>query len=192
MTGTWISPGSGLLGNLLNNYKLSAPDAISTATPLVQAKSGVYAPLEDLFLGNITGSSGETSAALIILGGLFIIFAGVASWRTIVSIIISFIGFNFIFNWISPGIANPVLFNLLSGGFLFGTFFMATDPVSSPTTIAAKWGYGILIGFLAILIRTFSGFVEGMMFAILLGNIFAPLFDEIVIRIRMNRYAKQQ
>jgi Na(+)-translocating NADH:ubiquinone oxidoreductase B subunit len=191
MSGSWVSPGSGLLGNILTNYKLSAPDSVTMATPLVQARSGIYAPLKDLFFGNVMGSSGETSAILVILGGLFIIAVGVSSWRTVLSIILSFTGFNLLFNLINPGVANPVLFNILSGGFLFGAFFMATDPISSPTTISAKWGYGILIGFLALLIRTFSGFVEGMMFAILLGNIFAPLFDEVVIRMRMKKYAEK-
>jgi len=191
MAGSWISPGSGTLGNLLNNYQLSAPEAISSATPLVQAKGGIFAPLNDLLIGNVLGSAGETSAILVILGGIIVIAAGISNWRTILSIILSFVGFNLLFNLFSPGTANPVLFNLLSGGFLFGAFFMATDPVTSPLTISAKWAYGILIGLLALLIRTFSGFVEGMMFAILLGNIFAPLFDEVVIRARMRRYAKK-
>ena len=190
MAGSWMNPGSGFPGNLLSNYTLTAPDVVSAATPLVQAKSGIFTPLKELFWGNVTGSAGETSAILIIIGGLFIVAVGIASWRTITSVLFSFVIFNLIFNWISPGIANPVLFNLLSGGLLFGAFFMATDPVSSPTTIAAKWSYGILIGFLTILIRTFSGFVEGMMFAILLGNIFAPLLDEVVIRIGMKKHAK--
>ncbi len=192
MAGSWISPGTGTLGNLLTNYQLAAPEAISSATPLVQAKSGVLAPLKDLFFGNVLGSAGETSAILVILGGILLIAVGMANWRTVLSIILSFAGFNLLFNLFSPGTANPVLFNMLSGGFLFGAFFMATDPVTSPITISAKWPYGVLIGLLALLIRTFSGFVEGMMFAILLGNIFAPLFDEVVIRVRMKRYAKKQ
>jgi Na+-transporting NADH:ubiquinone oxidoreductase subunit B len=191
MSGSWVSPGSGSLGNLLKNFQLAAPDVLSSATPLVQAKNGIFMPLKDLFFGNILGSAGETSALLIILGGLIVLFAGIANWRTILSIILSFAGFNLLLNILSPGTANPVLFNMLSGGFLFGTFFMATDPVSSPITISAKWVYGIFIGLIALLIRTFSGFVEGMMFAILLGNIFSPLFDEVVIRVRMKHYAKK-
>jgi Na+-transporting NADH:ubiquinone oxidoreductase subunit B len=84
-----------------------------------------------------------------------------------------------------------VLFSVLAGSFLFGTFFMATDPVSGPVTASGKWFYGLLIGVVTVLIRGFSGFVEGMMFAILFGNICAPLIDEMVIRSRMRRYSRE-
>ena len=117
---------------------------------------------------------------------------GIASYRTIVSLLVSFLGFSFILHAMSPELASPPMFNLLAGGLLFGAFFMATDPISSPITTVGKWVYGAFIGILTILIRTFSGYVEGAMFAILFGNIFAPLIDEVFIRFYMRRYAREE
>ena len=145
----------------------------------------------DLFLGNVTGSAGETSALAIVLGGVFLVAVGVANWRTVVSILGSFAVLNLILHAAAPSTVSPTLFNLLSGGLLFGTFFMATDPVSGPVTTTAKWAYGIIIGIVTLIIRSFSGFVEGAMFAILFGNICAPLIDEVVIRVKMRRYARE-
>jgi Na+-translocating ferredoxin:NAD+ oxidoreductase RnfD subunit len=85
-----------------------------------------------------------------------------------------------------------VWFNLLSGGLLFGAFFMSTDPVTGPVTQQGKWVYGSIVGAATLLIRSYSGFVEGMMFAILFGNICAPLIDEVVIRGRARRYAHER
>ena len=83
----------------------------------------------------------------------------------------------------------PVLWHLCAGGLLFGAFFMATDPVTSPTTNGGKWAYGIVIGVVTILIRNFTGYVEGVTFAILLGNIVAPILDEVIVKIRIWRLA---
>ena len=192
MTGTWMEPGCGLTGRLLAPFSVGVPDAVTSATPLVLAKSGTFASLPNLFLGCVTGSAAETSALAIILGGVFLVAAGVASWRTVLGILASFTILSSALRIVLPATVAPVLFNLLSGGMLFGTFFMATDPVTSPVTQSGKWGYGILIGALTILIRCFSGYVEGMMFAILLGNICAPLMDEVVIRVRMARFANER
>ena len=190
MTSTWIAPAEGGWGNVLKFLSSGGADAVSSATPLVAAKGGEYAHWLDLFLGRITGSAGETSAIAIAIGGFFLLLVGVANWRTVISILISFVGLSAILHYASPSSASPALFNLLSGGFLFGTFFMATDPVSSPVTQSGKWAYGIIIGVATILIRSFSGFVEGMMFAVLFGNICAPLIDEVIIRHRMRRFAR--
>ena len=86
-----------------------------------------------------------------------------------------------------PGIFGPVMWHLFAGGLLFGAFFMATDPVTGPTTNTGKWFYGIIIGSVIVLIRNFTGYVEGVTFAILLGNIVAPILDEIVIAVRIRR-----
>ncbi len=186
MTSGWIAPGEGLWGNL-TSYATS-PDAVTIATPLVNAGHKIYEPTANLFWGNTLGCIGETSAAAILLGGIFLLVIRIAHWRTVVGILGSFTLLNVIMQSVSPDVFAPVAFNLLAGGLLFGAFFMATDPVSSPITNPAKWAYGIFIGCVALLIRSLSGYSEGVMFAILLGNIFGPLFDEVVFRFRFRRY----
>ena len=139
----------------------------------------------------MAGSAGETSALAILLGGIFLVGLGIANWRTVVGILASFTALAAILHHTHPLSAGPVLFQLLSGGILFGAFFMATDPVTSPITLSGKLAYGILIGLTTIIIRCFSGYVEGVTFAILLGNICAPLIDEAVIRLKVQRYARE-
>ncbi|MHC4772585.1 MAG: RnfABCDGE type electron transport complex subunit D, partial [Planctomycetota bacterium] len=109
----------------------------------------------------------------------------VANWRTVVSVLGSAVIFQAILHGVNAEQYAPAIWHLFAGGLLFGAFFMATDPVSSPSTNEGKWVYGILIGSVAILIRNFSGYMEGMMFAILLGNIAAPIIDEVVFKIRL-------
>ncbi|MEE8440381.1 MAG: RnfABCDGE type electron transport complex subunit D [Spirochaetia bacterium] len=188
MSTQWIEPGSGIWGKLTEGLNV---DSVSSATPLVLAKAGEFTDNLDLFFGRVLGSAGETSALMIIVGGLFLVMVGIASWRTVLSVLVSFAGFTAILHAVMPDRVGPVLFNLLSGGILFGTFFMATDPVSGPITRQARWAYGMIIGVVAVLIRSFSGFVEGVMFAILLGNTFAPLLDEVVIRANSRRLARE-
>ena len=185
MTSSSIAPGTGVWGNL-GSYL--TPDAVTIATPLVKAKQGEFTSYADLFWGNISGSIGETCAAAIILGGLFLIIVKVVNWRTVVGVLGSFVILNLIMHAISPARFSPTGFNVLAGGLLFGAFFMATDPVSSPITNPAKWAYGIFIGCVTLLIRSLTVYTEGVMFAILLGNIFGPLFDEVVFRFRFRRY----
>ena len=190
MMNAWVQPATGGWGRIIPARGII--DTLTTATPLVAAKGGVVAAPLDLFLGRVMGSAGETSAVAIILGGILLLITGIASWRTMLAVLVSFVGLTAILHAALPDKVAPVLFSLLSGGFLFGAVFMATDPVSSPVTQSAKWGYGLIIGASVVLIRSFSGFVEGMMFAILLGDIFAPLLDEVVIRSRVRRYAREK
>ncbi|MFH1006147.1 MAG: RnfABCDGE type electron transport complex subunit D [Candidatus Latescibacterota bacterium] len=192
MTGTWLSPGAGGWGQLFAPFSVGVPDGVTSATPLVLAKGGTFVSTFDLFLGRIAGSAGETSALAILLGGLFLVLVGIANWRTVLGILASFVALGVLLHGVNPSAVNPVWFNLFSGGILFGAFFMATDPVTSPVTQSAKWAYGILIGVTSMLIRSFSGYVEGVMFAILLGNICAPLMDEAVIRFRVRRIARER
>lgn len=191
MTAGWMESGTGTFGRLFS-ISLETVDAATTATPLVMAKSGEYTSNASLFLGNVMGSAGETSALAILLGGLLLLLTRVANWRTVFGILGSFAGLGMILRHLLPGMVNPVLFNMLSGGLLFGAFFMATDPVTGPITRSGKWAYGILIGTVTLLIRSFSGYVEGVTFAILLGNISAPLIDEVVIQCRIRRYALER
>ncbi|MBL7215695.1 MAG: RnfABCDGE type electron transport complex subunit D [Phycisphaerae bacterium] len=133
--------------------------------------------LKGLLVGRISGTMGVTSAVLILIGGIYLFWTKTASRTTILSLIITYAVINQVLFWLGvkpiPG-AWPAL---LGGGFLFGTFFMATDPVSSPRTEPGKVFYGILIALSTVVIRNFSIFNGGLMFAILLGNMFAPIID---------------
>ena len=111
----------------------------------------------------------------------------VANWRTVAGALGSFVVLAGVLHHNDPQRFGPVLWQLCAGGFLFGVFFMATDPVTSPITNPGKWMYGATIGAACVLIRNFTGYVEGVMFAILLGNIVAPILDEIVFAIRLRR-----
>lgn len=192
MAASWIEPSHELVGGLLT-WVGPPLDAVSGATPLALAKQGEMGSIAHLLLGSVSGSAGETSAILIILGGIFLLFTRVASWRTVVSMLGSFViltGALIAGGAVAypiPGVFGPVMWHLFAGGLLFGAFFMATDPVTSPTTNVGKWFYGIIIGSTTVLIRNFTGYVEGVTFAILLGNIVAPILDEIVVGIRIRR-----
>jgi len=164
---------------------LSKADSVSAATPLVTKGE----PLLDLFLGFTSGSFGETSALLILLGGLYIIYKKAANWKIVVASLLSFTLLQTIF-WASGlqittehglvGVSSPLV-ALFSGSFLLAAFFMITDPVSaSQSTDAGRWIYGALFGLLTVLIRTFSTWIEGVTFAILIANMFAPLLDTLL------------
>jgi len=189
MSASWVEPGHDLIGRLLT-WNV---DSLTSATPLAAAKQGELTSFGYMFLGNISGSAGETSAFLIILGGVFLLLTRVANWRSVASILGSFAILTGILmahgmeSEAMPTIFGSVLWQIFAGGLLFGAFFMATDPVTSPTTNTGKWFYGIIIGSTTVLIRNFTGYVEGVTFAILLGNIVAPVLDEIVIGIRIRR-----
>ncbi len=186
----WLVPASGIPGG----FAKWSIDAVSQATPLGAAKSsGTYADWWNLLFGTASGNgvcggcSGEVCSVLIILGGLFLIMTGVANWRTIVSMLGSFAGLLAVLAWAAPAtfgragwsVGELVAWQFLAGGLLFGAVYMATDPVTSPVSNLGKWFYGITIGVSTVLIRYLTGYVEGVMFAILLGNIAAPLYDEI-------------
>ncbi|PCJ97338.1 MAG: NADH:ubiquinone reductase (Na(+)-transporting) subunit B [Flavobacteriaceae bacterium] len=147
------------------------------------------------FLGFIPGSVGETSTLLIVLAGLFLIFAKIGSWRIMLSSVLGALAMGLIFNgiisqeWLPEYSKFYVLMNtefwhhLLIGGFAFGTVFMATDPVTASQTNKGKWIYGFLVGFFSIMIRVFNpGYPEGVMLAILLMNVFAPTIDHYVVK----------
>jgi Na+-transporting NADH:ubiquinone oxidoreductase subunit B len=175
----------------------ATPDAISGETilgTLAQGKEVGYEVM-DMFLGFIPGSVGETSTLLILLGGLFLIFAKIGSWRIMLSSAIGAIVMGLIFNqvvdsgWITEsskfyGLMSTTWWHhLLIGGFAFGTVFMATDPVTASQTNKGKWIYGFLVGFISILIRVFNpAYPEGVMLAILLMNVFAPTIDHYVVQ----------
>lgn len=179
-----------------------AVDAFSGATPLGQAATAttqtvqltdiVGNPLSawDLFWGFIPGSIGETSKFAILLGAIFLIITGIASWKTMISVFIGGFCMGTIMNLVGTTAAMniPAYEHLLLGGFAFGAVFMATDPVTSARTETGKYIYGFLTGFLAILIRVVNpGYPEGMMLAILFMNTFAPLIDYYVVQSNIKR-----
>lgn len=189
MGSNWITPGSGLTGRLLQYAGSWQVDAVSEATPLVAAAGGSFLPLWDMFCGRTAGSVGETSVLAIAIGGIFLLVTRVGNWRTTVGVLGSFAGLQWLLHLMVPGSFGEPIWQLLAGGLMFGAFFMATDPVTSPITNGGKWAYAVLIGAITVLIRNLTGYVEGVMFAILLGNIAAPVLDEVVFRHRFRRLA---
>ncbi len=181
-------------------------DAISGETvlgALAQGKELSYS-VSDMFLGFIPGSVGETSALLILLGGLFLIFTKIGSWRIMASATLGALAMGLIFNgivdagWINQGskfyslMTTEFWHHLIIGGFAFGVVFMATDPVTASQTNKGKWIYGFLIGFISILIRVFNpAYPEGVMLAILLMNVFAPTIDHYVIQGNIKKRMKR-
>ena len=144
------------------------------------------------FLGTIQGCFGETSTLLCIVGAAILIAAGVGSWKIMTAVVLGAIGTSLLFNAIgsetNPMLAVPFYWHLVVGGLAFGLVFMATDPVSASMTEKGKWIYGALIGFMTILIRVINpAFPEGIMLAILFGNVFAPLIDYSVVYFNVRR-----
>jgi RnfABCDGE-type electron transport complex D subunit len=180
-TTMWHKPFWGGLGGFVKYM----PDAITSATPLINFKTAhIFTGYSALLLGNTAGSIGETFRIGILLGGIFLVLTKISDWRIPFSYLLSVYVFSLGANAFSPEKFALPIFQLLSGGLLFGAFFMATDPVTSPLTFEGKWIYGILLGILTVLIRGYSGFVEGVMFAILLMNAATPLIDNIVTNIK--------
>jgi RnfABCDGE-type electron transport complex D subunit len=180
----WQMPLLGGFGGFLNY----SANAVTSATPLIEFKSSQLLTNHlSLLVGGAPGSIGETFRIGIILGGLFLIIVKTADWRIPVAYILSVGIFSLFGNVISPEKFAPPLFQILSGGLLFGAFFMATDPVTSPFTRTGKWVFGLLLGMFTVLIRVLSGFVEGVMFAILLMNALTPLIDTICVNTRFRK-----
>ncbi len=172
-------------------------DAFSGATPLGDALVGnidaLPSPLE-MFIGTIPGSIGETSTLLIIFGALILLGTGVASWRIMLSTVVGAMVMGGLFNlWGLNDYMNiPAYYHLILGGFAFGAVFMATDPVTASQTNRGKYIYGFLIGLIAVLIRVFNpAYPEGMMLAILLMNVFAPLIDHYVVESNIKKRLKR-
>ena len=174
----WVASESVMgLGNNL-------PDTFTQATPLALAGKETYSQVSvmDMITGFIPGSIGETSVIAIAIGAFILLLTGIASWRTMLSV---FVG-GAVMGWLyeqTGASTMPWYHHLLLGGFAFGAVFMATDPVTSARTECGKYVYGFLIGVVAITVRVLNpGYPEGMMLAILLMNMFAPLIDYCVVQ----------
>ena len=167
-------------------------DGFSGATPLANATFENLSPkFMDMVIGTIPGSVGETSVIAILIGAAILLWTGVASWKIMVSSVVGGLAVGYL-GYAVGATDLPGYYQLVMGGFLFGTVFMATDPVTSAQTECGKWIYGFLVGALAVTVRIWNpGYPEGMMLAILLMNTFAPLIDHYVVEGSIKRRAKK-
>jgi len=182
---------------------LSNVDGVSSATALGQyATTGTTEyNAWDAFLGIIPGSIGETSTVAILIGAVYLISTGVGSWKIMFSAVLGALAMGLVFNgvadlMISPEqqsyLSVPFYYHLVFGGFAFGAVFMATDPVSAAHTERGKWIYGFLVGVFSIMIRVFNpAYPEGVMLAILLMNVMAPLIDHYVVNANIQKRLKR-
>lgn len=203
---TWMSGDKVWVHDAVN--LAGTADAISGETILgylAQGNTSEFSySVSDMFFGFIPGSVGETSTLLILLGGLFLIFSKIASWRIMLSAVIGSLVMGLLFNgavaweWIPEyskfyGLMSFEFWkHLIVGGLAFGIVYMATDPVTGSQTNKGKWIYGFLIGFISVMIRVFNpGYPEGVFLAILLMNVFAPTIDHYVIQGNVKRRLKR-
>ncbi len=184
----WISQNS-----IFGLGKDLSVDAYTAATPLGEAAVGsdISSSLWEEFAGFIPGSIGETSVIAIAIGAVILLWTGVASWKTMLSVFVGGAAFGLLFE--ALGMTSIEWYRqLILGGFCFGAVFMATDPVTSARTEGGKWIYGFLIGAVAVIVRVMNpGYPEGMMLAILLGNLFAPLIDYFFVQNNIDMRAKR-
>jgi Na+-transporting NADH:ubiquinone oxidoreductase subunit B len=190
MTNIWVEPRWGGLGG--SAYWTVPVDAITQATPLMALREGTALPLQKLFLGNTPGSLGEMSALLILLGGAYIIYKKAAPWRLALSCLFGGMLLSGILHGIGFANVPAPIYTILSGSFLFGSAFVVTEPVSGAKTKAGQWIYGFMIGGLTIVLRGFSNFSEGIMFAVLVMNAFVPILDRTVRQIQTLRQPPQK
>jgi len=214
LTATWAPAASGTWGAIGRWTTAPNADTVTSATPMAHLKANNIvldngegavmsipfdidknqvvtikrsALLKNLFLGRISGTMGVTSAFLILIGGIYLFVTKTASRTIILSVIIAYAVLNQLLYWAGVEPVPGALPAVLGGGFLFGAFFMATDPVSSPRTEPARVIYGIIIALCTTVIRNFSIFNGGLMFSILIGNMFAPILDYTVKTIKSGK-----
>lgn len=177
MTAQWSEPALPFMSGF-TRYITDPIDVLAQSTPmLIFRESGIMAGYSNLFIGQVSGSLGETSAFLIVLSGIYLVYKKVAHKETIFSVLGGYLIMSTaLFLAGLPQVPNP-LWGLLAGGLLFGAVFMATDPVTSPKTFEGRIIYGLIIGSVTVIIRAFALFAGGIMFAILIANVFVPIID---------------
>ena len=176
MTAHWLAPYTSWPGGLAHWVK--GVDAFTRATPLTVFKSGEgLQPLGNLLFGYTGGSLGETSALLIIIGGIYMMVTRTANWRITAGCLIGAVTASVFYGLVGSTAVPGPLFTVLAGGFMFGAVYMATDPISAAQTNPGRWIFGIEVGVLTVIIRGFSNFNGAVMFAILLGNMFSPIME---------------
>lgn len=180
---TWVAPLRGMAH--IDPTTIALPmmkakvDVVTAASPLGLSKfQHKSTDLVSLLTGNTAGSLGETAAIVLIVVGLWLGVRRVFDWRLPIATLLSVAVFSGILHFVKPAAYPPPIFMLLSGGLLFGTVFMVTDPVTTPITPRGAWIFGIGVGILVVLIRLFGGLPEGVMYAILLMNALTPLIDK--------------
>ena len=181
MTSTWAPVAQGPLG-ALTQWTTAGVDAITSATPMALMKAGEISLsssdiFHGLFLGRIAGTMGVTSALLILVGGGYLYFTKTANRTLIITVIATYAVLNQVLHWLGVEPVPNALPAVLGGGFLFGAFFMVTDPISAPSTQGGRIAYAMLIAVCTLIIRNFSIFNGGLMFSILIGNMFGPILD---------------
>ncbi len=208
MSTGWIIPSKewwvgGALGRLVEEGAKPVADVITSATPMITTKLAVNSGGSatetvlhsfsnyQLATGWVGGSVGETSAVLIVLGALFLFSTRVANWRAPVASLVTMAALSELFSILDPTRFMPPLPSIMAGGFLFGTVFMLTDPVTSPSTNMGRYVYGAGVGLLVVLIRGLSGYPEGVMFSILIMNVFAPLIDQGALLYHRRKIARR-
>ena len=168
---------------MTTSWQIPGSDAITAATPLALYKTGqTLTDLPRLLVGMEPGCIGEVFRIGLIAGGIFMIWTRVGEWRIPVTYLISVVVLSALGNLVLGDRVAPPLFQLMAGGLMLGAFFMATDPVTSPFTRAGKFVFGSMCGLLTVLIRAFSGYVEGVMFSIVIMNSLTPLIDHMVLK----------
>ncbi|MEO0071151.1 MAG: RnfABCDGE type electron transport complex subunit D [candidate division WOR-3 bacterium] len=197
MTTTWLAPRGGTTPGLLPEILKLYPDAVSSATPLSLLKQGgkllppnfvpqklyqdlqSWSVIKNLFLGNTGGCLGETSALLLLIGGIFLLLTKVIDWRIPLSYLLTVLILITVLPGHKSNLLNYILFHLLSGGLILGAFYMATDYVTSPLTHKGRIIFGIGCGVFTTLIRLWGGYSEGVCYSILLMNVATPLIDRL-------------
>jgi Na+-transporting NADH:ubiquinone oxidoreductase subunit B len=188
MTNRWVEPFWGGMGGL--THWSATLDTLTQATPLEILHKGESLPWQDLLLGRTSGSIGEISTILILLGGLFILVKKAASWRLVLSYLLGGIVSSELLRLAGFAQIPDPISTLMAGSFLFGAFFVVTEPVSGAKTKIGQWIYGSMIGSLIVVLRGFSNFSEGVMFSILIMNAFVPILDQTVQQIQAKKKNK--
>jgi Na+-transporting NADH:ubiquinone oxidoreductase subunit B len=189
---TWLSNAANQTMNFGDSVNFASMQVLDASGNLVNQTISEADLWMNSFIGNIPGSVGEVSSLMIMLGGLFIIYLGIASWRIVSGVGLGVIFFSTLLNFFASDptsiYAMPFYWHFVIGGLAFGMFFMATDPVSASFTNQGKWFYGFFIGLMTVLIRVINpAFPEGIMLAILFANLWAPLFDYFVAQSNIKR-----
>jgi len=163
-------------------------DVVTGATPLQHFKdTGALEPLGNLFFGAYPGTFGGPAAILIIFGAVFLLYKKAANWRLMLSAVIGALVFSAVSHYAGSEKVAPPLFTIFSGGLLFASVFMVTEPISAARTAEGMHIFGVMVGALAVLIRSYSGFPEGVTFAVLVGNMFAPIMDYGIRSLKQKR-----